>query len=1037
MRRGSPVPVRSGLSAILALAAAVAIACAPHAAYAQDAGGGAATIQEQVDGADPGSTVLVAPGTYANVSVMIDKPITLASDPPGAAVLTGNSSVAVLQGSGGPIAVSGLVFRDISCPAGGPGGSAVVAVGPRPGGPGSGQAATVSILNNTFDGTCAAAVAAMPAPAANGTTAAPVSDVDVSGNTFRDIGAGAPDGMRPPPAVRLGMPAQAPSGAQVADSTVSSNYMFDLRGAAVQASGARGLAVAHNHVEGSGSSAVLVTSNSSNVRIAYNTVIGSAAPALSVWADSADVLIVGNRISESAGALSMCAGSCEAGAAEVEVAAADAAQPAVRFHHNTLHASNEGVLIDSAAAPGAVDARANYYPGYEPDASRLAGVAAGSATAMPAGSAPSRIGALLAATDLPYFDGVVLDAAVLDAAVRFSLVQVESGGNLSLEIVRRDIRLADPLAAVSALAAGRDDARYYPILASQIASMRDAIDSQGADAAVAAVRDLSSPQEHYPFIINRTGHVQANGANPDRIGVVSPIASGDNPVPFGSLLEGLDAAPAGADAWYDYRIRNFVHEGQPVESKRSLLALHDLGTADRSDDLILGAGYYPRPVNFSVGPSASSSVEAVRGHAGEAGLVLVSPSSLSPDLALPDAVYRMAPNDGLRAPRIAEVMAAGGARDVVAIVQDDAYGNAAYERIRAEFDGLSQGSVLPKVPFDASIGPGEWGPAMSRANAMVSAASASDPGRGASVLYIGFDPPFAGAAAEALRYPALAGAQWYSTDLAGSSIVTGGGAPLDLALSTGLRAVVFGIEPSETTRAVDAAIAARPGGGDVGDPRIGYAYAAHDAVLLLGSAIAAGHSAAGPFASNLHGLAAAGLPGGALGGIAFDGNGDLASPATFSTWTVSPDTRRWAVVETSAAGAAAAGAAAMCSASLASDMLDLGSAGPGQAGEPQRQMLSNAGSAAITGVAVSATAWSGGLPANATSFMAVPDGGSGEGRFAPLEPGASLLAGGDSLAPASSLAIDYRLDLTGMDDLPPGASPGAMEQTVAYEVTCG
>lgn len=1025
--------MRSASGAILALAAAVAIACAPHAAYAQDAGGGA-TIQDLVDRAGPGGTVLVAPGTHVNVSVMIDKPITLASDPPGAAVFTGNSSIAVLQGLGGPVAVSGLVFRDISCPAGGPGGSAVVAVEPRSGGLGSGQAATVSILNNTFDGTCAAAVAAMPAAAAaNGTAAAPVSDMDVSGNTFRGIGAGAPDGMQPPPAVRLGMPAQAPSGAQVADSTVSSNYLFDLRGAAVQASGARGLAVAHNHVEGSGSSAVLVTSNSSGVRIAYNTVIGAAAPAISAWADSADVVIVGNRISESAGALSVCAGMCTAGAAEVEVAAAaDAEQPSVRFHHNTLHASNEGVLIDSAAAPGAVDARANYYPENDPDPSRLAGVAAGSATAMPAGSAPSRIGALLAATDLPYFDGVVLDAAVLDAAVRFSLGQVESGGNLSLEIARRDIRLADPLAAVSDLAAGRDDARYYPILASQIDSMRDAIDAQGAGAAVEAIRSLGSPQEHYPFIINRTGHVQANGANPDRSGVVSPIASGDNPVPFGSLLEALDAAPAGADAWYDYRIRNFVHEGQPVESKRSLLALHDLGTADRSDDLILGAGYYPRPVNFSVGPSASSSVEAVRGYAAGAGLVLVSPSSLSPDLALPDAVYRMAPNDGLRAPRIAEVMAAGGARDVVAIVQDDAYGNAAYERIRAEFDGISQGSVLPKVPFDASIGPGEWGPAMARANAMASAASASDPGRGASVLYIGFDPPFAGAAAEALRYPALAGAQWYSTDLAGSSIVTGGGAPLDLALSTGLRAVVFGIEPSAATRAVDAAIAARPGGGDVGDPRIGYAYAAHDAVLLLGTALAAGHSTAGSFASNLHGLAAAGLPGGALGGIAFDGNGDLASPATFSTWTVSPDTRRWAVVET-----AGADAAAICSASLASDMLDLGSAGPGQAGEPQRQSLSNAGSAAITGIAISATAWSGGLPANATSFMAVPEGGSGAGRFAPIEPGASLLAGGDALAPASSVAIDYRLDLTGMEDLPPGASPGQMTQTVMYEVSCG
>lgn len=1027
IRPCSPVRMRSGLAAILALvgaAAAVAIACAPPAAHAQDGG---ATIQALVDGAEAGGTVLVAPGIYANESVVIDKPLTLASDPPGAAVLTGNSSIAIRQGPGGPVAVSGLVFRDLACPAGGP---AAVSVAPRSGPAAADPPGVVAIRNNTFEGTCAAAVSAAPADGALGGQSAPASDVDISGNTFRGIGAGAPAGAPPPPAVLLGMPAQALQGTQVADSLVSSNYMFDLRGAAVQASGARGLAVVNNHVEGSGSSAVLVTSNSSGVRIAYNTVIGSAAPAVSAWADSRDVLIMGNRISESAGALSVCAGRCEAGGAAVDGVQPASERPSVRFHHNTLYASNTGSLIAAgAAASDSVDARSNYYPGHDPDPSRLAG----NATAMPAGSAPSRIGALLAPTDLPYFDGVVIDAAVIDAAMRFGLGQVESGGNSSLEIVRADVRLAEPLAAVSALAAGRDDARYRPVLASQIDSMRDDIDANGADAAVLSVRALGSSQEHYPFILNRTGHVQANGANPDRFGVVSPIASGDNPVPFERLLADLDAAPAGAAAWYDYRIRNFVHEGQPVESKRSLLSLHDLGTADRSDDLVLGAGYYPKPVGLYVGPSASSSVEAVRGYAGSAGLVLVSPSSLSPDLALPDTVYRMAPNDDVRAPRVAEVMAEGGPRDVVAIVQDDAYGNAAYERIRAEFNRLSTGTVLPKVPFDASIGDGEWGPAMARANAMAVASSAADPGRGAAVLYIGFDPPFAGAAAEALGYPALAGAQWYSTDLAGSSVVTDGGPALDLALSTGLKAVAFGIEPSAATGPVDAAVAARPGGGDAGDPRTGYAYAAHDAVLLLGGALAAGHSTAGAFASNLHALAAAGLPGGSLGEIAFDGNGDLVRPATFSTWEISPDTRKWIVSETAAAGA---GAYTLCTASLASDRLDLGSVGPGQAGEPRRQTLSNNGNATIVEIALDATAWSGGLPANATSFMAVPEGGE-PGRFAPLAPDASLLGAGAALEPNSSVAIDYMLDLTGIAELPAGASAGPMEQTITYEVACG
>ena len=1031
--------MRSDRAAILVLsvlvaASAAAIEHAPPAAHAQDPGGAGATIQALVDGAEAGATVVVAPGTYANVSVTIDKPLTLAPGAPGAVILTGNSSIAVLQGPGGPVAVSGLVFRDIACPAGGPGGSAVVEVrGPRPdaaaGGPAAGM---VAVRNNTFDRTCAAAVSA------DASASAPASDVAVSGNTFRGIGAGAPANATAPPAIRLGAPAPAPSGAQVADSLVSSNHMFSLRGAAVQASGAQGVAMLGNHIEGAGSSAIIVASNSSGVRIVGNTVIGAAAPAFAVWADSPGVLIMGNRVSESAGVLSVCAGRCNAGSggAGIDVQQpgllAGAAAP-VRFHHNTVHESNTGALVENGGRQGTVDARANYYPGYDPAPSRLAGDP--SATAMPAGSAPMRIGALLAATDLPFSDGIEYDAAVLEAAVRFNLAQVGSGGNASAEIVRADLRLGDPLAAVSALAEGRDDARNRPVMSHQIESMRAAVDGLGRDAAVGAVLALESPQEHYPFIVNRTGHVLANGANPDRVGVLSPIASPDNPVPFASLLEALDAAPAGSAMWYDYRISNFVHEGQPVESKRSLLSVHDLGTADKSDDLVLGAGYYPRPVAFSVGPSVSISVAEVREYAGEAGLVLVSPASIAPSLAARDTVYRMAPADGLRAPRFAEVMADGGARDVVAVVQDDVYGNTSYEQIRAEFDALSQGSVLPKVPFNTSIGAGQWGPTMERANAMLLAAEAAGQGGGGTaVLYIGLDRTYIGAVAEASKHPALAGARWYS-NLVGSEAVIHPEAARVPPLSQGLRAIAFGVEKGPATAGVDAAVAARPGGGSAADPRTGYVYAAHDAALLIWAALAAGHDTPGEFASSLHGLAAAGLPGGgALGDIAFDENGDLILPATFSTWEITSETGRWLVTETSEQDLS-------CSVSLASERLDLGSAGPRQAGEARRQVVTNSGTATLTGISLGATAWSGGLPASATSFAAVPEGGGAApaARFAPLSQGAPLLGGGNGgeLAPGTSVSVDYRLDLTGFEALPAGASPGAMEQTITYSATCG
>lgn len=1016
--------MRNDRAAVLALsvlvaASAAAIALGSPDAHAQGQGAGSG-VQGLVDNAEAGATVVVAPGTYANASVTIDKPLTLVSGGPGAAVFTGNSSIVVRQAPGGPIEVSGLAFRDIACPAGGSNGSAVVEVGPRPGAAPSGQAGMVSIRNNTFERTCAAAVSA------GGPAGSPASDVSVSGNTFRGIGAGAPDGAAPPPAVRLGDPALSPPGAQVADSLVSSNYMFDLRGAAVQASGARGLVVSYNHIEGAGSAAILVTSGSSNARIVGNTVIGAAAPAIAAWADSAGVLAMGNRVSESAGVLSVCAGRCEAGGASFDVQAS-AERPAVRFHHNTIHASNTGALMASGAPEGAVDARSNYYPEYTLNASRLGGVVAAEDAAMPSGSAPMRIGALLAATDLPYSDGTEYDAAVLEAAVRFNLRQVESGGGDSIAIARADLRLDAPLVAVSALAEGRDDARNRPIMSNQIESMRAMVDGDGRDAAVRAVIGTESPQEHYPFIVNRTGHVLANGANPDRVGVLSPIASADNPVQFSALLEALDAAPDGAAMWYDYRISNFVHEGQPIESKRSLLSLHGLGTEDKSDDLVLGAGYYPRPVKFSVGPSVSISVAEVREYAGTAGLVLVSPASIAPSLAARDSVYRMAPVDDLRAPRFAEVMHAGGARDVVAVVQDDVYGNTAYDQIRSAFADLSPGSAFPKVPFNTSIEAGQWGPAMERANTLLLDAEASSPGS-AAVLYIGLDRTYIGAVAEASKYPALVGARWYS-NLVGSEAVINPEAARVPPMSMGLRAIAFGVEKGAATEGVDAAVAARPGGGSAADPHTGYVYAAHDAVLLIGAALAAGHDTPASFASNLHALAAEGLPGGALGTVAFDENGDLVRPATFSTWEITSGTGRWLVTETSTQSLT-------CRVSLASNALDMGRVGLGQAGEAKRQVVTSAGTARVTEITLEATGWSNGLPAGATSFMAVPEDGGAPGRFAPLSEGAAVLGADRDLPPNLSASVDFRLDLTGTTALPAGASTGSMEQTITYVASC-
>ena len=1012
-------------------------------------------LQAVVGDPDDRGAATIPAGEYRDAVITVDVPLNLTAEP--GAVLTGNSRVIVEPGADGPVMLTGLAFRGTACY--GDGGAALVVRAP-PGGP----AAPVVIRNATFDGTCSAAIDVLPAaapstggpgsspdparPGGQGQPggappprsqdapdapgAAPASRLLITGNTFRGVGAGAPDaaGSPPPAAIRLGLPGAAGGAVHVENSIVSSNYVFDSRGPAVDAAAARGVDIVGNHIEGAGSAAVRVMKGSSNVSVAGNTIINASGAALEVWADSSGVVIMGNRISESRGALSVCSGECAAAdGARMRVEPAPQAPPSVRFHYNILHDSNRGgMLVENGAPAGLLNASYNYYPGYAPMQANFTN--ASYAPPMPDGAAPHRVGSLLALTDMPYIDGVGNAAAMREAVERFGLERVESGPPASIELVQADLRLADPLAAVRGMAEGIDDDRNYPILHNQILWMRGMLDAGGREASISAVRALDSPQEHYPFILDRDGRVLANGANPARFGVISPIASAPNPVPFADVVRALEAEP-NSTAWRNYPIPNFVREGTPIESKRSLLALYDFGDGNSTNDLILGAGYYPHPVKLAVGPSDGPAIKLARGLAGERGLVLASPGSTGADLALPDTVYRMVPNDLRSAQRLADVMAGdddNGIRRVVALVQNDADSSRTYGLIKKEFEERSGGTVLPGIRFNASTAPAEWAPVMDRASRNIVAASAGPGGNSTvAVLYIGSDSNYVAAAAEAAARPAVYSARWYSTDLAGSRAVIENRTALDMALRTNLTAVAPAVVPNNHTMAVDAAIAAHPHAADYDAAAAtaappGHAYAAYDAVRLLGSALAGGSADAASFAAALHGLAANHT--GALGrGIAFDANGDIVRPSNFSTWTVSPDTRTW-----SAQPPVGPPPDPVCSAELARGTLPLGDVQVGRESAPQEQTVMNTGSLPLVGVLMNAGDWSNGLPAGVTSFRA----GGGTGAFAPITPNASVLAQGESVMPGLGLVVEHRVDLRGTQSAP----SGPMSQAVTYAVSC-
>lgn len=81
-----------------------------------------------------------------------------------------------------------------------------------------------------------------------------------------------------------------------------------------------------------------------------------------------------------------------------------------------------------------------------------------------------------------------------------------------------------------------------------------------------------------------------------------------------------------------------------------------------------------RGIKVVIGPYSSEDLSLIRGYAESHGMVLVSPSSTAPSLALEDLVVRTAPLDVLQARAIAMIMQDRGIQTMVTLYRDDTWG---------------------------------------------------------------------------------------------------------------------------------------------------------------------------------------------------------------------------------------------------------------------------------------------------------------------------------------------------------------------------
>ena len=1028
-------------------------------------------LEIMVGEAAAGSTVEVPAGTYAADMLTVNKSLTIEpADPDNPPLFTNHTHIVVRPAADGPVVIRGLVFEDTTHSSDGRGLASIIvetAAGMPPGG-------AVTIEGNTFRNTCDTAVRA----AAGAGDAPPIAGLVIRDNKFYDVGgnregagcASSPNAPDRADAIAAGRHAApfAAGAAQLANMTVQDNYIFGTTYTGIRIAGADGLVVEGNHIEDVPDDGIRILP-SRDVAVRANTIVGAnsapyaqaasagAGAAVEVWSGSDDVAATLNRISGSAGAFYVCAGTCDpgpdaadgTGGAQVSVPRAainsDDGSNDVRFNHNVLAKSNTGTLIANGAG-GMLNARSNYYPGYAASAEARVAAAAGSVTYAPAldDAGPVRIGAVVA-------DGDGSPVRSIDSAVRaafelgvhgFNAGQAEIGGFVGLEPAVRAVdspgstaaARAGHAAAIADLRSGASaDARMLPVLHNSIASAMAAYDASGA-AALAGISAMGATHGHYPFVNARNGTIVAHGANASLVGDTATVRAlaGGTAESVRALFDfenmagiaGTGVAPGYPNASWKWWAYDFVDPATGgTVSKRSVLALHPGpdGALHGADDLVFGAGYYPGPGAAHLVVAAGDAPAAANA---SAGAVVVSPASTAAQLAAPDLLFRLAPPDSKLAGAVLQQAAADGpdAASVAVVALNDSaslqsMGLAGELAKISDLDALPDGvSSVRVVSYDSSAADGWESSAASSIRAVLP--------QGSAAVYAGRADAFAALAA-AFGDQLPSNTRWYATgELARADLAAAGPAAAALARAVNLTVLSQHAAPDA---AIDAALALPSINVTLDETTRGPAYAAYDAPGLLGRAIASTAAVPGSPA----GVAAAieedvaRTHDGALGSpLILDRNGDLALPVTYAVssfpgsaggaWAAQPNR----VGELS------------CGITLERAVLDFGNLAPGQRSRVAPQTVINTGTIAYDTVRLAPTDWAYAgtgetLPASITELREL----GRTAAFLDARPGIQVAQG---LGPGMDRDIQYRIDLTAYQAIP----AGEVSQTITYLVMC-
>ena len=311
-----------------------------------------------------------------------------------------------------------------------------------------------------------------------------------------------------------------------------------------------------------------------------------------------------------------------------------------------------------------------------------------------------------------------------------------------------------------------------------------------------------------------------------------------------------------------------------------------------------GGGSGPR---FYIGPTTSEGLVNIRENATTRALLdnddvlIVTPSSEAPRLAIDDNIFRLAFNVARQGDMLVEEMKSAGIASYIVVARNDAWGQdiAAHIDEKAAQEGLARrgGPIM----FELDRSAAHWEGVRDRIAANASAVPAG--GGTIGVFFLGYGGDYDDMAAAANASAAIrANTTWFapsSTGIGAPSPIAND-ASRDFSTAVGLTALSQDIADNGVKRGIDRHLFP-----DGGRNATFYEYSTHDSVFVLGNAMRMA-MAAGEDAGNVTmvkkyiAAAAMNYTGAALGGsLLLNGDGDLRAPDSFTVHTVNRTTGGW------------------------------------------------------------------------------------------------------------------------------------------------